>query len=157
MTIPDVPDHRTKPLKTRGMKVVINNCFGGFSLSEVAVMRLVDEQFPLESWPWDPNEKFNVSIGRATQAHDLGNGWVRYGDSSMFSSLVKNGMVYSSHLSDDKLRADPRLVRLVEEMGDDACGPCADLKVVVIPEGVDYVIEEYNGSETVAEKHRTWS
>ena len=54
-------------------------------------------------------------------------------------------------------RADPVLVRIVEELGDEASGVYSELKVVDIPDGVRYTIEEYDGREWVAEVHRTWS
>jgi hypothetical protein len=45
----------------------------------------------------------------------------------------------------------------VEELGDKASGQFAELVVVEIPDGVDYEIDEYDGNEHIAEKHRTWS
>ena len=45
---------------------------------------------------------------------------------------------------------------MVQELGDKANGRCAELKVVEIPDGVDYQVEEYDGKEWVAETHRTW-
>jgi hypothetical protein len=51
-------------------------------------------------------------------------------------------------------RTDAVLVQLVEEGGFN--GNSSDLKVVEIPEGVDWGIAEYDGREWVAEKHRTW-
>ena len=53
-------------------------------------------------------------------------------------------------------RADPHLVRVVEELGAAASGSCSSLKVVEIPDGVDWTICDYDGIEWVAEKHRTW-
>ena len=53
-------------------------------------------------------------------------------------------------------RDDPALVGLVERWGDKANGPCASLKVVEIPDGVKWTIEDYDGCEHVAEEHRTW-
>jgi hypothetical protein len=44
-----------------------------------------------------------------------------------------------------------------KELGDVANGFAADLKIVEIPDGVDWEIEEYDGNEWVAEVHRTWS
>jgi len=44
----------------------------------------------------------------------------------------------------------------VEELGEKANGQCADLKIVEIPDDVEYEIEEYDGVEWVAENHRTW-
>ena len=54
-------------------------------------------------------------------------------------------------------RDDPYLVKIVEEMGEDADGRFASLKVVEIPADVDWQLEEHDGREWIAEKHRTWS
>lgn len=54
-------------------------------------------------------------------------------------------------------RDDPRLIEVVERLGDDASGKFGKLKVVEIPDDVDWIIEEYDGFEHVAEAHRTWS
>lgn len=48
------------------------------------------------------------------------------------------------------------LVRIVEEMGVKAGSAHSQLKVVEIPDDVDWQIEEYDGCEHIAEKHRTW-
>ena len=95
------------------MKVVINNCYGGFSLSEAGIVRYLE----LKGIEW-PNAGF----------YDR-----------------------------DIPRDDPILIQLFEEMGDAANGFAADMKIVEIPDGVDWEIEEYDGNEWVAEKHRTWS
>ena len=44
-----------------------------------------------------------------------------------------------------------------EETGEEADGTFAELKVVDIPDDVEYTIEEYDGMEWVSEKHRVWS
>ena len=54
-------------------------------------------------------------------------------------------------------RDDPILVDMVEAMGLDTNGWLADLKVVEVPDGVKWHIQEYDGAEWVAEDHRTWS
>jgi hypothetical protein len=56
----------------------------------------------------------------------------------------------------DILRDCPHLVRLVEEMGEKAGSSHSRLRIVEIPDDVEWQIEEYDGSEWVAEKHRTW-
>lgn len=50
----------------------------------------------------------------------------------------------------------PVLVALVEEMGERANSRYSRLAVVEIPDDVDWYIAEYDGSEHVAEVHRTW-
>lgn len=54
-------------------------------------------------------------------------------------------------------RDHPALVAVVEQMGDAADGWCAELKVVEIPDGVEWKIEEYDGRESIHEKHRSWA
>ena len=55
-------------------------------------------------------------------------------------------------------RADKILVQVVEELGEEASEGrwLCKLVVVEIPDGVDWVIEDYDGYEHIAEKHRTW-
>jgi len=53
-------------------------------------------------------------------------------------------------------RADPALIQVVEELGKKSFDRYAKLRVVEIPEGVSWFIEEYDGLEHVSEKHRTW-
>jgi hypothetical protein len=57
----------------------------------------------------------------------------------------------------DLARDDSLLVQVVEELGDLANGRHAELKVVEVPDDVEWAIEEYDGTEWVAEKHRTWA
>lgn len=62
---------------------------------------------------------------------------------------------YGFAFEDD--RSNSRLVRCVEELGSMANKHYADLRVVDIPEGVDWTLNEYDGAEWIAEKHRVWS
>lgn len=52
-------------------------------------------------------------------------------------------------------RHDPVLVSIVQELGEAANGSCATLKIVEIPIE-EYLIEECDGNEWIAEPHRTW-
>ena len=54
-------------------------------------------------------------------------------------------------------RDDQHLVRVVEELGTEANGHCAELKVVEIPTEVEWKIEKSGGVECVSEVHRTWN
>jgi hypothetical protein len=91
------------------MKIVINKCYGGFGLSDVALARY-------------KKESGNIDV----------------------SEYYIN-------------RADPILVSIVEELGEDSWGGFAELCVVDIPDGVEWEVEEYDGKEWIAEAHRTWS
>jgi hypothetical protein len=54
-------------------------------------------------------------------------------------------------------RNDPILVEIVEQLGEAVNGLYAKLKVVDIPDDVQWQIGEYDGDEWIAEKHRTWN
>jgi len=56
-----------------------------------------------------------------------------------------------------KDRADPLLVAVVEKLDWEADGLRAELKIVEIPDGIEWAIEESDGIEWVAEVHRRWA
>ena len=60
----------------------------------------------------------------------------------------------------DILRADPVLLRIIDEIGlQRAGGPFSKLGIAEIPDDVPpggWIIQEYDGQEWVAEVHRTW-
>ena len=53
-------------------------------------------------------------------------------------------------------RDDPYLIKIIRDLGMTANGAHANLKIVEVPPDVEWQIEEYDGNEWVAEKHRTW-
>jgi hypothetical protein len=63
------------------------------------------------------------------------------------------GYLYGTEFED---RSNPQLVAAVEKLGPGASGALAKLKVVEIPDGIEWEIDEYDGFETVHEKHRSW-
>lgn len=131
------------------MKIVINRCYGGFGLHHKAVKRLVMKgselvkKFPLKAWEQDFREN----------PIDIGDGF-KVSSTWHTGVIAKGDTVYCI---DETERSHPDLVSVVEEMGRDAWGEHAELKVVEIPDGVDWEIEEYNGVERVVEKHRVWT
>lgn len=56
----------------------------------------------------------------------------------------------------DIARDDPKLVECVEKLGEEANGAYAELKIVEIPDDVNWEIGEYDGLEWVEEVHRRW-
>ena len=113
------------------IKVVINKCHGGFGLSHEAILRYAEIK----------GLKLEV---RETESN--------------FRSLVPYEYWQDGEYFWDRYihRDDPALIQVVEEMGELANDCHADLKIVEIPDDVDWYIDEYDGSEWVAEIHRTW-
>ena len=54
----------------------------------------------------------------------------------------------------DPDRTDPILVQVVQELG--AAASSSTLHVVDVPDDVDWIIQDCDGIEWVAERHRTW-
>ena len=54
-------------------------------------------------------------------------------------------------------RNDKFLVKVVEELKNQANEKFSSLKIVEIPDDIKWVIEDYDGLEWVAEEHRKWS
>ena len=108
------------------MKLVINSCYGGFSISLAAARWMA--------------ERGHTTAQANVNQYDKGND--------------KQKRWYSGH---DYERNDPLLIQAVEVLGDAANGECAKLKVVEIPDGIKWGIDEYDGIEHVEEQHQTWS
>lgn len=122
-------------------KVVINTCFGGFGLSHEAMLRYAELK-GVTVYPYtDPQYK----------ALKIYTYYLKPEDPTAVDGRRPTLSTY------DIARDDPLLVQVVEEMGNKSFGQCAELKVVEIPDGAAWEIEEYDGNEHIAEVHRTWS
>ena len=137
------------------MKIVINVCFGDYGLSIEAMKRLIELKSPaIEALDIDTyfgkEHKDKRLKEWMSRSKDVGDGYI---NDTFGSSLFKDGIFYNYNRS---IRTDPDLIRVVEEMGKDADGCFAELKVIEIPDGIEYEIEEYDGNEHIAEVHETW-
>lgn len=115
------------------MKVVINSCYGGFGLSDEAMVCYFD----LKGWDIEI-EDTGCSLGR-------------------YAYYVLDGDTREYFCSSDIDRSDKILVEVVELLGEKANGDFSKLKIVDIPDDIEWDIVEYDGREHIAEAHRTWS
>lgn len=81
--------------------------------------------------------------------------WYSFDNDTPDSSNEYFSAHYLTNSPDD--RTDPDLIAVVEELGPAASGSCAKLKIVEIPDGINWKIDEYDGYESVEEVHRSWS
>lgn len=117
----------------RGVQyIVINRVYGGFSLSREGTLLYLE----LAGIAYD----LLPQADRDTQT--------RLGD-----RIVVNGVDFESR---NIARDDPALVAVVRRLGSKADGDYATLKVVEVPAGVVWTVDDYDGREWVAEVHRTW-
>ena len=105
---------------TEKTKIVINAGYGGFSVSNAAMKRYAE----LMGFEYKAPVK------------------------AFYTSYVidSNGDEISYFEID---RADPVLVQVVEELGDEANGMCSNLRIVELDKGARYRIEEYDGFEHI--------
>ena len=136
------------------MKVVINKCFGGFGLSPAALIEcyargMVGIAMPVGDY-YAGSEKAvgDIVRWRSWLAGEVEKGYDAF--LTVFSPCEK------FVLYNPETRVDRILVALVEDMGERAWGTHAKLKVVEIPDGVGFTIDEYDGMEHIVETHRTW-
>lgn len=145
------------------MKVAINSCFGGFQLSVEALKELTIRNAKcIESYT--PEDYYGGGLywqnkwqKDFAEYEDIGDGFL---SSELRYNLYKieDGLIYSFRDSADKeTRTDKDLIDVIEKMGEIAGTSCARLKIIEIPDDVDFVICEYDGNEHIAEKHITWS
>jgi hypothetical protein len=127
------PEHEELLRQLRGVqRIVINRAHGGFSLSREAILlylELSGEAYTLEQ-----------QEDRERQ--------LRLGD-----RIMVQGYEFESRSIN---RDDPALVAAVRRLNREADGEYATLKIVEVPAGVAWQIEDYDGREWVAEVHRIW-
>jgi hypothetical protein len=144
------------------MKVAINGCFGGFGLSDEAFIEFMRRkgktvyaepgvrgstfwETPIEDQPAILRQKWYEVPDEQREEYDAAR------------EAAGEISPYDYYLSDDGQRADPDLIAVIEQFGDKAGHRFGAPRVVDIPDDVEWTIEEYDGNEWVAEKHRTWS
>lgn len=113
-------------------EIVINQCYGGFSLS-VEAMEYCAKLKNFKLTPCVGNDK----------------------DTFYIEGFSEDNKYYSPYYFNNK-RDDPDLIKTVKDLKNKANGKYSALAIIEIPDNVEYTIEEYDGIEWVAEKHRIW-
>lgn len=126
-------------------KIVYNASYGGFGLSDAAIMRYAEikgitlyssvSEFGSTSYYLCEPEEYERILAEE-RANPVG--LLRYARS--------NAMYFSDRDID---RDDPVLTQVVEELGDGASGDYAELRIAELPAGTLYRIDEYDGMESV--------
>lgn len=119
------------------MKVVINTSRMGFNLSHKAIERFAEleglEVTKLES-PIYRNFYYYVIYESGRQVN-------------------VNGMIRDNH----EYRTNENLVKVIEELGTEASSFASCIKVVEIPDEVNFYIASEDDAEEIHEVHRVWS
>lgn len=115
------------------MQVVINSDYGGFGLSNEAMQFIASRK----GWNYQVTDSYE-----------------RWWEPPIDSQECA---VFGHQIWDvDLPRTDSDLVQCVELLGDRSWGRNAELKVVEVPDEVEWHIQEHDGREWIAEDHRVW-
>jgi hypothetical protein len=105
------------------IKMVINRCYGGYSLSEKAIKRLREL-----------GSEAAIKCAIISETNEWGDvvtdGW---GGRAFYPKIERH---------------DPLLVQVVEELGKEASGECADLRVVTAH--INIGVNDHDGMERVS-------
>lgn len=155
------------------MKIVKNSCYGGYGLSPKAVKRLAELQGK-ECYFFDAGLSYVKTHKRKPLTLDEASKTTMM----LFTAFSvpnpdevlpeckpdKDGRWKTYNEQYEKIeigdmngdRTNPFLIQVVEELKEEANWQFAKLVVVEIPDGIEWEISEYDGYETVEEKHRSW-
>lgn len=137
-------------------KVILNKCFGGFDVSKEAY-ELYAKKKGLELFCYEMDIKdIKKPIYRyATKKISLFNNYFIKDFGNNVRITNEDYEKYNLYL-DTSHREDPILIEVIEELGEKANGRFGELKIVEIPDELDYVIDEYDGIETLHQKVQEW-
>lgn len=140
------------------MKVAYNACFGGFGLSLKASTEYAKRKGITLTWYKQVEYSHRDGVNRyekvtpdycesfdlCASIKDLG---------SSVEEIPNECFYYESF---DEKRTDKDLISIIEDMGEEANGIFADLKISEIPDGAIYEIDYYDGNEIVVPPRQTW-
>src|SRR6185437_3343396 len=130
-------------------KIVYNRCYGGFGLSDKAVIRYAELKglkvyverengLSVTFWTLPPEERTDILLTED---------WY----SATNEQRMRSNEMYDRYTiqARDISRTDPILIQVVEELGEHASGDFAKLAITEVETGVRYRIDEYDGFESV--------
>src|SRR5574344_960495 len=137
------------------MKIVINNCYGGFTVSPFGVQKMMERKgIPVYFYK---QTKYNFRDGcKEYTKMNIENDSV----SIFFTTLKDYGNKIEENFYDDDLiyingnyRTDTDLIAVLEKYGSEkVSGSCSELVIEDIPTGTAYRINEYDGLENIGYK-----
>lgn len=149
-------------------KIVLNSGIGGYGLSFAAIRRLAElqgkkcyffENIDSEKYSLIENPAGDPLYYSIFDTADLSfiptaEEWSHAQD----EERKRWDNLFNAHCIEDcwNDRTNPLLVQVVEELGEEANSLYSSLKVIEIPDDIEYDIRENHGHESVHEKSRRW-
>jgi hypothetical protein len=142
------------------MKIVINKCYGGFGISLEAEKEYLKRKGKKAFFYTQTKYEYIDKIDEFTRIDNIDT-YKSYSYSVFTKDLGKTFTKWPKEKGayfycGDIDRTDPDLIAVVEKLGDKANGACAELKIVEIPNGTRYIIDDYDGIESIHQEHESW-
>lgn len=140
------------------MKIVINRCYGGFGLSPEALLWLhksgAAQLTPYKKY-YGIDDSERGQQNKALYAYDLAKfkEYMAHGGDFLVTVFDESGENIIDYIGP---RDHHKLVECIETLGEKSFGECAKLKIVEVPDGIEWEVNEYDGMEVVEERHRSW-
>lgn len=126
-------------------KIILNKCYGGFDLSKKAY-ELYAKKKGLELYAY-----INYLENEGKYKYSDGNLFEKYFTKDFGNNVEISEEDYEKYYLylGEKAREDKTLIEVVEELGKEASGMWGELKIVEIPDNAFFIIDNYDGLETL--------
>lgn len=128
-------------------KIILNKCYGGFELSKKAY-ELYAKKKGLELYTYTMTIENNKCKYKYSDGNDF---FIVYFTKDFGNNVEISEEDYEKYVLSlrDEAREDKTLIEVVEELGKEASGRCGKLKIVKIPDNAFFIIDNYDGIETL--------
>ena len=128
-------------------KIILNKCYGGFDLSKKAY-ELYAKKKGLELYTYTMTIENNKCKYKYSDGSDF---FIVYFTKDFGNNVEISKEDYKKYVLSlrDEAREDKTLIEVVEELGKEASGMCGKLKIVKIPDNAFFIIDSYDGLETL--------
>ena len=145
------------------MKIAINKCYGGFGLSPIATQlylkKLGKECFFYKQTKYHFNKDSNgkdehtkITLAEAEECN-----FISVYTKDMGDKFEKHNNDYFWYDSFYDKRNDKLLIETIEELGEEkASAKLAKIRIIEIPDDVKWILDDYDGIESIHEEHRSW-
>ncbi len=139
-------------------KVILNKSYGGFGVSQKGYELYAKKKgFELivykRNYDYESKNFYYTKLKYPTSEVLVEYFTKDFGDNVLISNEDYEN--YSLHLSWG-YREDATLIEVIEELGEEANSIYSKLVIVEIPDDLDYMIDDYDGIETLHQKVQEW-
>lgn len=128
-------------------KIILNKCYGGFELSRKAY-ELYAKKKELELYTYTMTIENNKCKYKYSDGSDF---FIVYFTKNFGNNVEISKEDYKKYVLylSETVREDKTLIEVVEELGKKASGRFGELEIVKIPDNAFFIIDSYDGLETL--------